>query len=184
MIVVNKNTGLIVKELHCPVEMIELNIAEDELALASEGVSEETHYYDFELQCFQKLPPKPSMYHVVDHLTKNWIDTRSIDQVKGQRWEEIKREREATEFGGFLFLDCIFDSDIQSQSRILAVSNINHDLEWTTQKNGVVYLTSQQLKGLSDAMMKHISKCHERGRIARQKINEAKSVKEVEAVIF
>lgn len=119
-----------------------------------------------------------------DYVSKTWIDSRTIDEAKQQKWEQIKQIRDQYEFGGFEFEGNIYDSDQVSQGRIMGAAAAEVDQTWTLADNSTVELTAQQLKELYAALQAHIAGVHERGRIARQKIETALTYEEIEAVNF
>lgn len=130
------------------------------------------------------MPKQPSSHHIFDYVEKRWTDPRSLDQIKLQKWSEIKNERDAAEYGGFLFLDLTFDSDITSQTRIIVASDLGIPIEWTLKSNEVVLLNVEQLKALKLALAQHISSCHERGRLARKLIYEAETIEKVNSIKY
>lgn len=130
------------------------------------------------------IPKQPSIYHVFDYDLKQWIDPRSLDQIKDQKWSEVKAERETAEYGGFSFLGHIFDSDITSQSRIITASELGADVEWTLKDNSIVSLNAEQLKGLRIALAQHVSSCHTRSRIARQLIYDSENIEQIDSIQF
>ena len=139
-------------------------------------------YWDAELEVFVDIGEPPSKFHAFDYDTKQWIDPRSLDEIKAQKWAEIKTERDQIEFGGFEFGGNIYDSDQVSQGRIMGAAAAGIDQTWTLANNTTVELTAQQLKELYAALQTHIAGAHERGRIARQLIFDAKTKEQVEAV--
>ena len=141
-----------------------------------------TSYYDFDAKLFIALEPAPSQYHTFDYTTKQWIDPRTIDEIKAQKWAEIKSQRDQLEFGGFEFDGNVYDSDQVSQGRIMGAAAAGVDQTWTLANNTTVELTAQQLKELYAALQSHIASVHERGRIARQLIFEAETKEQVEAI--
>lgn len=138
-------------------------------------------YYDFGLSDFATLD-KPAGYMVFDYVTKQWIDPRTLDEIKAQKWAEIKQHREQLEFGGFEFEGNIYDSNQVSQGRIMGAAAAGVDQTWTLANNATVELTALQLQQLYAALQSHIASVHERGRIARQLIFEAETKEQVEAI--
>lgn len=130
------------------------------------------------------LPKSPSSFHTFDYQSKQWVDPRSLDEIKAQKWEEIKSQRDQIEFGGFEFENKLYDSDPNSQLRIATAALLGVSVEWTLKDNSVVNLSSDQLIDLKTALAVHINNIHERGRIARQKIETALTYEEIEAVNF
>lgn len=129
-----------------------------------------------------ELPSQPSLHHIFDYKIGQWIDPRSLDEIKAQKWAEIKSQRDQLEFGGFEFEGSIYDSNQVSQGRIMGAAGAGIDQTWTLANNTTVELTARQLKELYAALQAHIAGVHERGRIARQLVFEAKTREQVEAV--
>lgn len=128
------------------------------------------------------LPPRPSDSHTFNYKVKLWIDSRTLVDAKAEKWNGIKQQRDALEFGGFEYRGNIYDSDQVSQGRILGAVNLGVDQVWTLADNSTVYLNSDELVDLYAALQEHISNLHERSRIAREKIESAQTIPEVEAV--
>ena len=139
-------------------------------------------YYSFTEKRFIALSDAPSPQHVFDYEIKQWIDPRTLDEIKAQKWVEIKSQRDRLEFGGFEFEGNIYDSDQVSQGRIMGAASAGIDQTWTLADNTTVNLTAAQLKQLYLALQSHIASVHERGRIARQLIFDAETKEEVEAI--
>ena len=140
-------------------------------------------YYDFGLSDFVALD-KPASYMVFDYGAKQWSDLRTLDEIKAEKWAEIKIHRDQLEFGGFEFEGNVYDSDQVSQGRIMGAAAAGVDQTWTLANNTTVELTAQQLKELYMALQIHIASVHEKGRIARLAIESAETKEEVEAIQF
>ena len=130
------------------------------------------------------IPAKPSPYHFFDYEIKKWVDNRTLEDAKRHKWEQIKQIRDQYEFGGFEFENKLYDSDSNSQLRIATAALLGVPVEWTLKDNSVVNLSPDQLIDLKTALAVHINNIHERGRIARQKIETALTYEEIEAVNF
>ena len=138
------------------------------------------HVYDFQNERMTTLKKVP--YHVFNYETRQWVDTRSIDELKSQKWAEVKSQRDRLELGGFEFEGDVYDSDQISQGRITGAAAAGVDQTWTLANNTTVELTALQLQQLYAALQAHIASVHERGRIARQLIFDAETKEQVEAV--
>lgn len=163
-------------------ELISLNTPKDAKFVDDIEYISNTDYFDGESNKFVSIGEPPSPYHTFDYTAKQWVDPRSLDDIKAQKWAEIKTERYQLEFGGFEFEGNVYDSDQVSQGRIMGASLAGVDQTWTLANNTTVELTAQQLKELYAALQSHIASVHERGRIARQLIFEAETREHVEAV--
>ncbi|WOE32735.1 MULTISPECIES: DUF4376 domain-containing protein [unclassified Acinetobacter] len=128
------------------------------------------------------LSEKPSIYHEFNYELKQWFDPRSIDQIKEQKWLELRHQRDALEFGGFEFEGDIYDSDQVSQVRISGAANAAIDQAWTLANNSIKYLTTAQLRKLYQTLQAHVASVHERGRIARQLIYDAETHEQINQI--
>lgn len=158
-------------------EIVILNTPVD--CLAVEDPPESNMYYR---GGWVAMPAQPSLYHIFNYDLKDWIDPRTLDEIKAQKWAEIKSQRDSLEFGGFEFEGGVYDSDQVSQGRIMGASSSGIDQTWTLADNTTVELSASQLQQLYAALQAHIASVHERGRIARQLILEAETKEQVEAV--
>lgn len=147
-----------------------------------EGSYEPNDYYVKDGEA-KRIPNAPdNIFCIFDALSEQWIDPRSLDDIKAQKWDVIKSQREQLEFGGFEFEGDTYDSDQVSQGRIMGAAVAGIDQVWTLADNTTVELSALQLQQLYAALQAHIASVHERGRIARQLIFEAETKEEVEAI--
>ena len=131
---------------------------------------------------FVSIGEPPSKSHYFDYSSKQWIDPRSLYDLKVQKWVEIKSQRKQLEFGGFEYKGNIYDSDQVSQGRIMGAAIAGIPQTWTIANNTTVDLTADELKELYAALQAHVASAHERGRIARYNIDVALTVDEIESV--
>ena len=174
--IVSKN-GKLVHVIRGSKELIDINTPEG--CLAVDDPPQLNMYYQ---NGWVEMPTQPTPYHTFDYDLKDWVDPRTLDEIKAQKWDEIKSQRDRLEFGGFEFEGNIYDSDQVSQGRIMGASIAGVDQVWTLADNSTVELTAVQLQQLYAALQTHIASAHERGRIARQLIYEAETKEQVEAV--
>lgn len=128
------------------------------------------------------IPAQPTQHHIFNYDLKDWVDPRTLDEIKSQKWTEIKSQRNQLEFGGFEFEGNTYDSDQVSQGRIMGAAAAGIDQVWTLANNTTAELSASQLQQLYAALQAHIASVHERGRIARQLIFDAETKEQVEAV--
>ena len=160
----------------------------DDAALAVIKVCED----DYKKSCNQlhyvnngvlvQMASQPNLNHTYNYMTHQWEDSRDLDEIKDQKWYDIKTARDQLEFGGFEFEGGIYDSNQVSQGRIMGAVSAGVEQTWTLADNTTVDLTASQLQQLYAALQAHIASVHERGRIARQLIFEAETKEEVEAI--
>ncbi len=174
--IISKN-GEILQVIYANEETIVLNTPKDCLAV-NDPPSSNMFYRDG----WVEMPAQPSPYLIFDYEIKQWIDPRSLDDIKEQKWQEIKKQRDQLEFGGFEFEGNIYDSDQVSQGRIMGAAVAGIDQTWTLADNTTVELSTSQLQQLYAALQAHTASVHERGRIARQLIYEAETKEQVEEI--
>lgn len=174
--------GSIIGTVSGSAEMVELNTKPNTSYIDGIEPSLPTDYWDFNLQQFISIGDPPSPHLIFDYGIKQWIDPRSLDDLKAQKWDEIKVQRDRLEFGGFEFEGNIYDSDQVSQGRIMGAVSAGVEQTWTLADNTTVNLTASQLQQLYAELQAHIASVHERGRIARQLIFEAETKEEVEDI--
>lgn len=145
-------------------------------------IVDRTDYFDSDIHDFVSIGDAPTDNHKFDYSFKQWLDTRTLDEIKAQKWAEIKVQRDRLEFGGFVFEGNIYDSDQVSQGRIMGAAAAGVDRTWTLADNTTVELSASQLQQLYVALQVHIASVHERGRIARQLIFDAETKEQVELV--
>ena len=163
-------------------ELIELNTALTDNYVDDIEPSTSTDYFCNESGIFMSIGNPPSANHTFSYTSKEWFDPRTLEDIKAQKWAEIKVQRDRLEFGGFTFEGNIYDSDQVSQDRIMGATIAGVDQVWTLADNTTVELSASQLQQLYAALQAHIASVHERGRIARQLILEAETKEQVEAV--
>lgn len=176
------DTGKILTTLQGDSNMVELNTASDAVFIDTNDIVNISDYYDFDQHLFINIGDAPAPHCIFDYEIKQWIDPRTLDEIKAQKWSDIKAMRNQLEFGGFEFEGNIYDSNQVSQGRIMGAAAVGVDQTWTLADNTTVELTASQLQQLYAALQAHIASVHERGRITRQLIYEAETKEQVEAV--
>lgn len=180
--VVDKDTGRLLTHFRNVTEaMVEMNTPENGVAVLHEAPNFKC-YWSFIDEQFIKVDVPEDSNLIFDYVTKRWIDPRSLDEIKAQRWTEIKSERDRLEFGGFEFDGGIYDSDQVSQGRIMGAAAAGMDQFWTLADNTTTYLATNELVQLYQALQMHIAITHQRGRAAREAIMSATTKDEVESI--
>ena len=163
-------------------ELISLNTPKDAKFVDDVDYVLSTDYFDSESKKFVSVGDPPTHNHIFSYHAKQWIDPRTLEEIKAQKWDEIKVQRDRLEFSGFTFEGNIYDSDQVSQGRIMGAVAAGVDQTWTLADNTTVELSASQLQQLYAALQAHIASVHERGRIARQLIFGAETKEEVEDI--
>lgn len=117
-----------------------------------------------------------------------------LEDVKQARWAELKRARDAAEYGGFFIPGLgAFQSDPASQRLItgsvvlaqLAVAQgAPFSVTWTLADNSIADLDAEAMIAVGVALGMHVEACHVAGRVARSALEAASTAEEVAAVEF
>ena len=161
-------------------DVVEQNTPANAAFIDSDAEASIFDYWDGDK--FVPIGDPPTERSTFDYSTRSWVDLSTIEDIKAQKWTEIKVQRDRLEFGGFTFEGNTYDSDQVSQGRIMGAASAGIDQVWTLATNATVELTALQLQQLYVALQAHIASVHERGRIARQLIFDAETKEQVEAI--
>lgn len=179
-----ESNGRVVSKVFGGIDIVSINTPSNAIHVDDIDQNTPTDYWDFDLHQFVSIGEAPMPHYVFDYSFKQWIDPRTLDDIKAQKWTSLKTQRNAFEFGGFLFDGLIYDSDQVSQARIMGAVMAQVDQVWTLANNTTVDLTASQLMQLYQALQVHIASAHERGRIAREAIQAATTKEQIEAIVF
>lgn len=136
-----------------------------------------------------ELPPQPSEAHAWNGATRKW--ELDFSEAKGLAWQVVKSQRDAKEFGPFVWNVYTFDGDIDAQRRInLAVMGAQAALiagqpwsmDWTLADNSVVTLSASEMVAVAQALGANIAAAHEEARLKRVAIEAATTVEELENI--
>lgn len=135
------------------------------------------------------LPPKPSPFCNLNPATRQWEDTRTLEQVQMMTWNNMKVLRSQKESAGFTWDGSVFDSDRVSQSRImgavqLAGMNPAFEIPWTLQNNSVRVLTATDMLSVGATLGSHVATIFARAQEIRTEIYAASTIAEVEAITW
>jgi hypothetical protein len=182
--------GRITTAVRCHPDMaVHQPIPEGGGILESSGENWETHYIlDGQVVV---LPLRTGAEHQFDFTNQVWFDPRSLDELKAHKWSEVKRARDAAEFGGFTVEGNTFDSNQISQQRIgqaaqhamFALSaNLPYSQAWTLADNTEIELDAQQMIAVALAMGECIGNAHAQARVLRAQIHAANSIEDLALV--
>jgi Domain of unknown function (DUF4376) len=117
------------------------------------------------------------------------LDTRTLQNVKDDKWWAIKQSRTAAEYAGFTWDGSKFDSDQLSQARItgavsLAMMSPTFSIVWTLFDNTTRILNQTDMLQVGGALGTHVATQFAIGVSLREQINAAITKEEVEAVVW
>lgn len=132
-------------------------------------------------------PMQPGPHHVFDWAIKQWIDPRTLQDLRDTKWTEIKRARSTAEYGGFVWDGSTFDSDAISQARIqgavqLAGMAPSFSIDWTLQDNAVRTLSAADILAVGIALGAHVALQFSRAQALRVLVDSAESADVLDAL--
>lgn len=138
------------------------------------------------------LPPSPSAAFQFNWSTKQWEDPRTLADLKAAKWEQVKAQRDAAEFGLFEWAGHSFDGDEAAQRRItlavmgaqaaLIAGNTVWSVDWTLADNTSLTLSASDMMGVANALGANIAQAHAAARAKRQQIQQAATKEELDAI--
>lgn len=186
-----KNDGSITKNMLLPESYTPDSQASPDEYFIEGNFPGDVFYIDASTQQAVAIPESPSKNHVFDYTSKTWFDPRTMEQRKDAKWQEIKRQRETAEFGGFAWNGHVFDSDLTSQSRIQGAAQLAQialaqsqpfEIDWTLADNTVVTLDATDMLSVGMTMGTHIATTHAHSRILRAQIESAQTIIELDYI--
>ena len=142
---------------------------------------------------WQAWPVRPSVHHVFDRLTKQWIDQRTLADFKAAKWAEIKRHRDTAEFATFTYSGMVFDGDLDAQRRLTAYISISKSAiaagqpfaaKFILANNQVVTLTAQNFVGIELAKVQAVAAAFAHAAALRLQIEAATTAAELDALAW
>jgi hypothetical protein len=148
-----------------------------------------TQYHDLETGLPKNKGEQPSAHHEFDYTTKQWVDPRTLEEIKDAKWIEIKVARSAAEYGGFMWDSSTFDSDALSQQKIMgavqmAALTSAFEIDWTLADNTVRALNAAEMTSVGAALGQHVNTQYVTARVRREQIQAAQTQAEVESIAW
>jgi hypothetical protein len=137
---------------------------------------------------YSSTPTYPAVWNLGE---KRWDDLRSLDQLKADKWTEIKLARQGEEFSTFTHAGNTFDCDAASVSRLMGAIQLAQmalsmggpfAIDWTLADNTVVNLSALDLIQAGQALGVHVNSAHAKARVLREQIAAAPDAGTVRAI--
>ena len=131
-------------------------------------------------------PKKPDPSYIWNPLSLEWVapNAEPLDDLKTEKWNQIKLLRNIMEFGGFSWKNQIFDSGQLSlirlgttvQSAIISkITSVPFSINWTLKNNSVITCGADDIIAINAALLNHVNRCHQHSTSLRTQLDEAKS---------
>ena len=144
-----------------------------------------THYINGQ---FLTQPPRPSLSHYWEDASFSWM--LDLASAKTYAKERITKARNDDELNGFDAYGKTFDSDSDSQRRILIAANTaqtigaSFSVDWTCKDNSVITLSYEQMVGMPVIMAQVGNELHQKARTLKAEIDAATTLEEINAVVW
>lgn len=116
------------------------------------------------------------------------IPAPSLDELKQDKINELKSTRDTLETEPIEYNGNRYDYDDKARDRInaaiIALDISGQSIEWTTADNTNVAVTAQDLRNIIANVAVRSNKLHTAYRVAKEKVEEATTAADVEAVTF
>ena len=111
---------------------------------------------------------------------------KTLEQLKADKINELKSIRDAEEVKPIEYNGNLFDFDEKARDRInsaiIALSITGQSIEWTTADNTNVSVTADDLRGVIAAVAVRSNALHLAYRKAKERVEEAQTAEELEAI--
>ena len=185
-------TGRILRTIECPADFIARQAGPGESFLeVTTGVDDTSHYIADGAPV--PIPARPGNHHTFDYTAKQWIDPRTLNDLKLAKWAEIKRHRDTAEFATFTYNGMEFDGDLDAQRRLTAYISISKSAiaagqpfaaEFILANNQVVMLTAQNFLGIELAKVQAVAAAFAHATALREQIEAATTAAELDALVW
>ncbi|CDS48901.1 hypothetical protein [Polaromonas sp. CG9_12] len=137
----------------------------------------------------QPIPPRPSPFHTFDYTAKQWIDPRTLADLKAAKWQDIKQARDVQEATSFPYLGKQIDSDPRSVQRITTAVQAADAappfaIDWTCADNTTLALDGPAMQAMPVALAMYANALHQHARALRAQLDAALNADDVAAVVW
>lgn len=158
---------------------------------SNERISTHNHYVHNEQ--ILPMPEIPSKFHVFNYDMQQWVDARTLEELKVDRWINIKSAREASIDAPLQTPYGIFDSDATARSNIsdavLLVQTLQSigqsaGIDFTLANNTVVTLTQSEMITVGLLLGQKVQQARGIATALRAELDSATTPAEVEAITW
>jgi hypothetical protein len=199
-VVYDPASGEIRRSVTCPADIVALQAADGEAVLQGRA-DDSTHYVaDGALVAYTseeraRKAARPAGPCAWSNATRAWIDLRTLEQRRAERWAQIKAARDAAETAPLVTPYGTFQCDFPvSQTRIANAAQmmqteaaalqpgLTPTIDFTLADNTVVTLTAGQMVEVALRMGAQIQAAHATGRALRAQLDAATTAEAVDSV--
>lgn len=192
IVVFERSTGKIMQLVTAPDEYLnEFKTDTYDAILTTQDISDDTHRYEDGV--FVELPQQPDRHHEFNWTTKQWVDPRTLDDLKMAKWNAAKIHRTQlldqplpTRFGTFDATEKARKDITDAVLLVQAMASINSSfsIDFTLANNQVVNLSISDMIEVGLALGERTQAIHHWSRVVRVQIQEATTAQELDAITW
>lgn len=138
-----------------------------------------------------RVPDSPGEWYEWNWVTKVWEDPRTLDDLKAEKCAEVKKWRDAREFGPFTYNGMTFDGDLDAQRRLSVLASAAKSAiaagytftkDFTLADNSVVQLTAEDFVGIEMAKLWQVDAAFQEYRAKKAQIEAAATLEDLEGI--
>ena len=157
----------------------------------TDDLSNTQFYIDIDSNTLVEFPPKPNQYSVWDWTLHTWVDPRTLQDYKDEKWEQIKRDRDAAINAPLSTPYGEFDADSNSRANIanavlylqtLEQQGTPGTIDWTLADNTTITLNYAEMSSVGLLLGQRTNAAYDTGRALRAQIDAATTIAEVDAI--
>lgn len=186
-----QTNGRITSTLSCREEDLPHNIDCNKAAGAIEtDVLNTADYFAADGELIRKSA-KPSSIHEFDYNTKTWIDPRSLDEVRAQRWSAIKAQRDQAQLEIVVTRYGAVNAGAEARAAVsrlaasvasVSIADPGYQVQFTLANDSYVMLDANGLVEVDAAMFLAEQAIRARANTLRLRIQQAQGPAEIERV--
>lgn len=118
-----------------------------------------------------------------------WPPPASLAELRADKWAEVKKRRDAAEYGEFTWGGSRFNADAESRNRIMGAVQLAQlalaagspfSITWTLADNSTRDLSAEEMMQVGTALGQRVGAAHARAAALRVLVNAATSAAELE----
>ncbi len=169
--VIHPGTGEILRRQVCsPPSFEAMQAAGEELRPVLDGISDDTHFWDYLAREWRAYPHRPGPWAEFDFMARQWIDPRTPADHQAELFaarEAIRRRRDQAIDTGIVVAGVPLHTDERSRSNIMgaalsAMLDPDYSVAWKGADGVFVTLTAEQVIAVAQAIRAHVQACFDR----------------------
>ena len=191
--IVDTASGLVLRRVQCVEPDLAEQLGAGQTAVTTATPANENFeglWWDAPAAAWRLKGPKPDPAFTWQPLEHQWIDPRTIAQLKDAQWTKIQTARDALANSTFVWAGSTFDCNPVSQTRIVmsalraTSADASFSITWVLADNTTRVLTREYMIAVGVALSVFTSNIVNRARTLRDTLERATTAADVAAVVW